>query len=148
MTSIPFANTLRITPYLLYEDVSGAIDWLTSAFGFREQLRIPGPDGKPGHAEMRLSDGLIMMGCPGPDYQNPRRLGHVTQNVYVYVDDVDAHFERAKQAGAHILEAPTNQFYGDRRYGAEDPEGHCWYFAQHVRDVGAEEMKASGAIER
>jgi uncharacterized glyoxalase superfamily protein PhnB len=143
MPSNPPVNTPRITPYLLYEDVSRAIDWLTDAFGFREQLRVPGPDGKTSHAEMRLSDGVVMMGCPGPDYQSPRRLGHVTQNVYVYVDDVDAHFLRARDAGAGILEEPTDQFYGDRRYGATDPEGHCWYFAQHVRDVTPQEMAAS-----
>ncbi len=140
MTSNPPVNTPRVTPYVLYEDVSSAINWLTSAFGFREHLRLPGPDGKTSHAEMRLSDGVIMMGCPGPDYRNPLRTGHVTQNVHVYVDDVDAHFAHAKHAGARILEEPTDQFYGDRRYGAVDPEGHCWYFAQHVRDVTPQEM--------
>ena len=139
----PPENTPRITPYLLYENVSGAIDWLTSAFGFVERMRVPGLDGKTAHAEMRLADGVIMMGCPGPEYQNPKRLGHVTQNLYVYVDDVDAHFERARKAGAKILEEPKDQFYGDRRYGAVDPEGHHWYFAQHVRDVSPQEMKAS-----
>ena len=142
----PPENTPRITPYLLYENVSGAIDWLTSAFGFVERMRVPGPDGKPAHAEMRLADGVVMMGCPGPEYQNPKRLGHVTQNLYVYVDDVDAHFERAKKAGARILEEPKDQFYGDRRYGAVDPEGHQWYFAQHVRDVPPQDMKASAQL--
>jgi PhnB protein len=133
----------RITPYLLYEDVAGALDWLTRAFGFRERMRIPGPDGKVGHAEMELADGIIMMGCPGPQYQNPKRVGHVTQNLYVYVDDVDKHFEKAKKEGATILEEPKDQFYGDRRYGAVDLEGHHWYFAQHVRDVALEDMKPS-----
>ena len=142
----PPENTPRITPYLLYENVSGAIDWLTSAFGFVERMRVPGLDGKTAHAEMRLADGVIMMGCPGPEYQNPKRLGHVTQNLYVYVDDVDAHFERAKKAGARILEEPKDQFYGDRRYGAVDPEGHHWYFAQHVRDVAPQDMKASAQL--
>jgi PhnB protein len=139
----PPKNTPRITPYLLYEDVASAIGWLTRAFGFQESMRLPGPDGKIAHAEIRLADGLIMMGCPGPEYQNPKRSGHVTQNLYVYVDDVDAHFERAREASAQILEEPTNQFYGDRRYAAVDPEGHCWYFAQHVRDVSPEDMQAS-----
>jgi PhnB protein len=142
MPTNPPENTPRVTPYLLYEDVAGAIGWLTTAFGFRESMRIPGPDGKIAHAEMRMADGLIMMGCPGPQYQNPKRLGHVTQHLYVYVDDVDAHFERAKKTGAKILEEPKDQFYGDRRYGAEDPEGHCWYFAQHVRDVSPEQIQA------
>ena len=143
----PPENTPRITPYLLYENVGGAIDWLASAFGFVERMRVPGLDGKTAHAEMRLVDGVIMMGCPGPEYQNPKRLGHVTQNLYVYVDDVNAHFERARKAGAKILEEPKDQFYGDRRYGAVDPEGHHWYFAQHVRDVPPQDIEASAQQE-
>lgn len=143
MPANPPKNMPRITPYLLYEDVASALDWLTKAFGFRERMRLPGPDGKITHAEMELADGVIMMGCPGPNYQNPKRLGHVTQNLYVYVDDVDKHFELARKAGATILAEPKDQFYGDRHYGAADPEGHHWYFAQHVRDVAPEDMKPS-----
>ena len=139
----PPENTPRIMPYLLYEDVAGALGWLAKAFGFRERGRLAGSDGSIRHASMELADGVIMMGCPGPEYQNPKRLGHVTQNIYVYVEDVDNHFEQAKKAGATILEEPTDQFYGDRRYGAADPEGHRWYFAQHVRDVAPEDMKPS-----
>jgi len=141
MPANPPDNMPRITPYLYYEDVSGALDWLVNAFGFRERMRMPGPDGKIGHAEMELAEGVVMMGRPGPDYRSPKRLGQVTQNVYVYVDDVDKHFERAKRAGATILSEPTDQFYGDRHYSAQDPEGHLWYFAQHVRDVAPEDMK-------
>jgi uncharacterized glyoxalase superfamily protein PhnB len=142
MAANPPQNMPRITPYLHYEDVAGALAWLTRAFGFRERLRMPGPDGSIMHAEMELADGVVMMGRPGPDYRNPKRLGQATQSLYVYVDDVDAHFRRAKEAGAKILEVPADQFYGDRRYGAEDPEGHLWHFATHVRDVSPEEMKA------
>ena len=141
MPANPPENMPRITPYLLYEDVASALDWLAKAFGFQERMRLPGPDGKINHAEMELADGVIMMGCPGQEYQNPKRIGHVTQQLYVYVDDVDKHFEHAKGAGATILEEPQDQFYGDRRYGAEDPEGHHWYFSQHVRDVAPEDMK-------
>ena len=104
-------------------------------------MRLPGPDGKVAHAEMELADGVIMMGCPGPTYQNPKRVGHVTQHLYVYVDNVDQHFEQARKAGAAIFEEPRDQFYGDRRYGVADPEGHHWYFAQRVRDVALEDMK-------
>ncbi|MFQ5740685.1 MAG: VOC family protein [Acidobacteriota bacterium] len=143
MPANPPENMPRITAYLLYEDVAGALEWLAKAFGFRERMRLPGPDGKINHAELELADGVIMMGCPGPKYKNPKRLGHVTQNLYVYVDDVDEHFDHAKKAGATILEEPQDQFYGDRRYGAADPEGHHWYFAQHVRDVAPEDMKPS-----
>lgn len=144
MVQNPPENVPRITPYLLYRDVAAALDWLTKAFGFREHFRVPGLDGAPSHAEMRLDDGVVMMGCPGPDYKNPRQLGAATAMVHVYVEDVDAHYERAKSAGAKILSEPKDQSYGDRNYGAEDPEGHHWYFAQHVRDVPPEEMHPSG----
>jgi uncharacterized glyoxalase superfamily protein PhnB len=135
----------RITPYLLYVDVAAALDWLSRAFGFEERGdRFTGPDGKVNHAEMKLGSGIVMMGCPGPDYRNPKQLGHRTQQLYVYVEDVDAHCARARAAGADIEQEPTDQFYGDRTYAAADPEGHHWYFAQHVRDVSPEEMKAGG----
>jgi PhnB protein len=143
MVANPPENMPRITPYLLYEDVASALDWLAKVFGLRERVRMPGPDGKITHAEMELADGVVMMGCPGPKYQNPKRVGHVTQHLYIYVDDVDKHFAHAKEAGALILEEPQDQFYGDRRYGAADPEGHHWFFAQHVRDMAPEDMKAS-----
>lgn len=140
MPANPPENMTRITPYLLYEDVASVLDWLTATFGFRERMRMPGPDGAIIHAELELADGVVMLGRPGPDYKNPKHVGHVTQSLYVYVDDVDKHFEHAKSAGAKILEEPTDQFYGDRRYGAEDPEGHQWHFAQHTRDVAPEDM--------
>lgn len=144
MVQNPPENMPRITPYLLYQDVESALTWLSNAFGFRERLRFPGPDGKIAHAEMEHEDGLIMMGCPGPDYRNPKQLGQVTQHNYIYVDNVDQHYAHAKAAGATIIEEPEDQFYGDRRYGAEDLEGHQWYFAQHVRDVAPEDMKMPG----
>jgi PhnB protein len=125
---------MSITPYLLYEDVAGALKFLAQAFGFRKYgEQMSGPDGKLNHAAMKLGDDVIMMGYPGPKYKNPKRLGHATQSLYINVDDVDQHFERARKAGATILEEPQNTFYGHRRYGAEDPEGHQWYFAQEIK---------------
>jgi len=135
--------TQTITPYLLYEDVAGALDWLSRAFGFEEQLRFTGDEGYVNHAEMRLGDGTIYLGDPGDDYKNPKRLGQETVGLYVLVDDVDAHFERAKAAGAEINAEPEDQEYGDRRYTATDPEGHVWFFAQHIGDVAAEEWGAT-----
>ena len=118
-----------VTPYLLYEDADAALDWLARAFGFREADRIAGPDGKVAHAEMDVGDGSsIFLGGPGGDYRNPKAVGR-TALVYVYVDHVDAHCARAREAGAGIAEEPNDQPYGDRRYAAEDPEGHLWYFA-------------------
>jgi PhnB protein len=135
------ADFPRVTPYLLYHDVDAALDFLVSAFGFEERVRMPGPDGKAMHAEAAIGPGMVMMGNPGSDYQNPNERGGATQLVYVYVEDVDAHYEKAKVAGAKILREPADQFYGDRTYGAEDPEGHQWSFSQHIRDVSPEDMK-------
>jgi uncharacterized glyoxalase superfamily protein PhnB len=125
---------MAITPYLLYEDVGGALKFLAEAFGFREHgVQMSDPNGKINHAAMKLGDDLIMMGCPGSGYRNPKRLGRSTQSLYINVEDVDKHFERARKAGATILEAPADTEYGHRRYGAADPEGHQWYFAQEIR---------------
>ena len=134
---------MAVAPYLLYEDVAGMLDWLGRAFGFTETVRMDGGQPYVSHAEMDVPGGSIMMGDPGDDYRNPKHLGAHTFLVHVYVDDVDAHHERARAAGATILEEPADQFYGDRRYAAEDPEGHQWMFAQHVRDVSPEEMRAA-----
>ena len=125
---------MAITPYLLYEDVGGALKFLAKAFGFQNYgAQMRGPNGKIDHAAMKLGDDVVMMGCPGPSYRNPKRLGQSTQSLYVNVEDVDRHFARAKKAGATILQEPTDTEYGHRRYGAEDPEGHQWYFAQEIR---------------
>lgn len=125
---------MAITPYLLYEDVDKALKFLSKAFGFRKcGADLLGSDGKFNHAAMRLGDDTVMMGRPGRGYRNPKRLGHVTQNLYVTVANLDRHFARAKRAGATILEPPTNTEYGHRRYGVADPEGHVWYFAQEIR---------------
>ncbi len=135
----------QITPYLLYEDSDAALDFLTSAFGFTEKVRMTDDDGRVNHAEVQLGNGVVMLGSPGADYKNPKNLGAKTQFVYVYVHDVDAHFERAKAAGGKITREPEDQFYGDRNYGVEDPEGHEWYFGTHVRDVSPEEMQSATA---
>ena len=90
------------------------------------------------HGEMFVADdGLVMMGQLAPQSPNPKRLGHHTQNVYVRVEEIDRHYERAVLAGAAILEKPTDQPYGERRYGVEDPEGHRWYFAQSIAGAGS-----------
>lgn len=140
MAQNPPANFPQITPYLLYEDVDAAVDWLVDTFGFSESVRMKGPDGKANHAEVKLGSGVVMMGNPGPDYLNPKRRGGVTQEVYVYVDGVDKHYAVAKKKGAPILRELADQFYGDRTYATADPEGHQWSFAEHVRDVSPEHM--------
>jgi PhnB protein len=145
MPQNPPEGYTSVTPYLYYEDGAGAIDFLTSAFGFTEKYRMTGEDERVAHAELELGGGVVMLGTPGEDYKNPKKLGGKTQSIYVYVDDVDGHFEHAKSAGAMIVRDPEDQFYGDRSYGAEDPEGHEWYFATHVREVSPEEMQQAMA---
>jgi PhnB protein len=135
----------RVMPYLYYEDSAAAIEFLTSTFGFTEKVRMADESGHVNHAEIALADGVVMLGSPGDDYKNPKKLGSKTQSLYVYVDDVDKHYEQAKAAGATIVQEPEDKFYGDRSYGAADPEGHEWYFATHVRDVSPEEMKSAMA---
>jgi uncharacterized glyoxalase superfamily protein PhnB len=145
MVDNPPAGTPRVAPYLLYEDLDAAISFLVDGFGFEERFRMTRADGRANHVELGVGDdGLVMAGGPAGDYRNPRHLGGSTQLVYVYVDDIDAHYARAKAAGAEILEEPSDQFYGDRRYACVDPEGHQWTFAQHVRDVAPEEMHQPG----
>ena len=134
--------TQRIIPYLLYADVEGALDFVARAFGFEERLRYTGAAGYVSHAEMRLGDGIVFLGDPGDDYRSPKELGHATVLMHVYVDDVDAHYERARASGAQIREEPADQEYGERRYAAVDPEGHQWFFAQVVREVAPEEWGA------
>jgi uncharacterized glyoxalase superfamily protein PhnB len=134
----------RVTPYLLYEDVAAALTWLEEAFGFRERLRLPAQDGTVTHAEMTIGDdGVLMLGNPGPDHRDPRRAGGASALVYVMVDDVDAHAQRARAAGATIVREPQDEVYGDRRYDVEDLAGHTWSFAQQLREVPPEEWGAT-----
>ncbi|RPI62547.1 MAG: glyoxalase/bleomycin resistance/extradiol dioxygenase family protein [Lysobacterales bacterium] len=124
---------MAITPYLLYRDAGAAVDWLAKAFGLRKTEDVfKGGDGRVNHASMTFGDAVLMLGSPGPDFRGPRAIGHATQNLYVDVEDVDQHYARAVAAGATVIEEPKDTFYGARRYGAEDLEGHRWYFAQEL----------------
>ena len=120
----------EISPYLYYEDGNAAMDWLISAFGFEEDMRMTSDQGRLEHGQLKLGDQVLMLGEPGPHYQSPNKRGGATAGVHVYVDDVDAHYERAKAAGATIHMEPTDQDYGDRRYDCDDLEGHNWFFSQ------------------
>jgi uncharacterized glyoxalase superfamily protein PhnB len=133
-----------ITPYLLYEDREAALEFLARAFGFEEVLRFTGERGYVNHAEMKVgSEGRIFMGDPGGDFEGPRKLGRETVGIYVVVDDdVDARCERAREAGATIREEPTDQDYGERRFTAEDLEGHVWFFARQLEEVVPEDWGA------
>jgi uncharacterized glyoxalase superfamily protein PhnB len=101
--------TQTITPYLLYEDVAGALAFLERAFGFKEHVRLTGSEGYVNHAETRLGGAAVYLGDPGDHYKNPKRLGQETVGLYVLVDDVDAHYERARAGGAESVAKPEDQ---------------------------------------
>ncbi|MEM7311370.1 MAG: VOC family protein [Planctomycetota bacterium] len=134
----------RIIPYLVYADAPAAIDFLTKAFGFRERLRLPGEDGRVGHAELELGGNVVMLASVYEElgHGDPLTLGARCVTVLCYVDDVDAHYAAACAAGAQPQDEPKDQFYGDRSYRVLDPGGHQWFFAQHIRDVPPEELAA------
>ena len=121
-----------VTPYLLYEDGEAAIDFATRALGFRLVDRTTGGAGGL-HAELEVSPngGTIYLGQPPGGFRNPSTVG-ATSSLYVLVDDVDAHYERARAAGATISEEPNDLPFGHRRYGCVDPQGHEWFFAQPI----------------
>ena len=136
----------QITAYLLYEDAAAALRWLGEAFGFKETLRFTDTAGRVTHAEMDAGGGAVfMLGEPGKDYRGPRRTGHYNGFLHVRVDDVDAHVERARAAGATVLAEPEDKEYGERSYRCEDLEGHHWVFATVQREVEPEEWGATRA---
>jgi uncharacterized glyoxalase superfamily protein PhnB len=132
-----------ILPHLVYEDVGGALAWLTKVFGFKEHFRYGEPGGAVQGAQMHLGDAWIMLAVSRPGCASPSRIGHRTQSLTVFVEDVDGLYEKAKAAGAKIVEELHETEYGERQYGAEDPEGHHWLFSKHVRDVSPEEWGAT-----
>lgn len=136
---------MAITAYLYYRDVDAVLEFLSKAFGFKKYgAQMRGPDGKTNHAAMRFGKDTVMMGRPPAKYRNPKQLGQATQSLYVNVENVNKHFERAKKAGATILEELEDTEYGHRRYRAADPEGHEWAFAQELRVRKSKPKKKKG----
>ena len=122
-----------ITPALFYRDAPAAIAWLEKAFGFRSRLVVPGESGRIDHAEMSLGGGAIMLATAKPDrgWLSPKDLPALHQIVCVFIPDVDAHCERARAAGAEIVEEPHDTSYGSLGYAALDLEGHRWDFGTY-----------------
>lgn len=141
------APTATVVPVLVYDDVAEAIAWLCGAFGFSERLRYVGRDGRITHAQLSIAESAIMLGAKGGEFHPPRQ-GEVNQYVVVHVDDVDKHFEHAKQFGARIRQSPADQPFGERQYTAQDPAGHRWTFSQHVADVAPEDWGARFRTDR
>jgi uncharacterized glyoxalase superfamily protein PhnB len=145
MVKNPPADMPRITPHLFYDDVAAAMDWLVDTFGFVVRLRMTDDSGGVVHGEVEVGgDSLVMLGLASEneDWECPRTLnGKVSQRLYIFVDDVDAHYARSTNAGVRILRKLEDQFWGDRVYECIDPEGHRWKFAQHLRDVDNRTLK-------
>ncbi|HXI87563.1 MAG TPA: VOC family protein [Parvularculaceae bacterium] len=138
-----------LTSAVSYKNPKAALDWLEQAFGFERAMIITDKEGNIGHSEMRFGDNLIMIGGEwSVDHKSPASIGGKnTQSVHVHLDeDIDKHCEKARKAGAVIIQEPSTQFYGDRTYRAKDPEGHVWTFGQKVKEVSPEEWDKAGGF--
>jgi PhnB protein len=135
------------TPYLIVKDAARAIEFYKKAFGATELMRMPGPGGKIGHAEIKIGDSPIMLAdeVPGMGFRSPESLGGSPISILLYVEDVDVVFSEALAAGAKVQRPVADQFYGDRTGGVTDPFGHVWYIATHKEDVSPEEMQKRAA---
>ena len=138
-----------VTSYLIIDGAADAIEYYKKAFGATELFRFPTPDGKIGHAEIKIGDSPIMLADAYPDmgYNGPKSLNGSPVSLMIYVDDVDTVFSRAVEAGASVKEAVSDKFYGDRMGTLIDPFGHVWHVGTHKEDISIEEMKkrAQGA---
>src|SRR5262245_34619398 len=131
------------TPYLVLQNAAGAIEFYKKAFGATELMRLASPDGKIGHAEIKIGDSPIMLADEFPDmgYRGPKALGGSPVSILLYVEDVDALFNQAVAAGATVKRPVKDEFYGDRSGNLEDPFGHVWTIATHKEDVSPEEIE-------
>ena len=135
------------TPYLIIKGAAAAIEFYKKAFGATELLRMAQPDGKIGHAEIKIGDSPIMLADEFPEMgaRSPQSLGGSPVSVLLYVEDVDRVFNQAVAAGAKVARPVKDQFYGDRIGGVTDPFGHQWYIATHKEDVAPEELRKRAA---
>jgi len=141
-TKNPPAGYNSVTPYLMIKGAAAAIDFYKQAFGATEIMRMPQPDGRIGHAELRIGDSVVMLADEFPEAEaiSPRTLGGTTVGLMIYVNDADSVFNKAIGMGAKVKKPMADQFYGDRNGTLEDPWGHKWTISTHVEDVTPEEM--------
>jgi PhnB protein len=137
----------QVIPYLTVDGASRAIEFYSKVFGAKERVRMPGPDGKVGHAEIEIGDSVVMLADAFPEMggRTPRDLGGTPVTLMVYVQDVDAVFARALSAGATEERKVEDQFYGDRAGQFADPFGYKWFVATHIEDVPPDEMARRAA---
>lgn len=133
---------------LSYQDPRAATAWLEKAFGFELAMLIEDAEGRVGHVQMTYGDSVLMLGEEwSDDHRSPRSLGgRNTQTLHVEVADLDAHYARARAAGAEIIAEPAAQFYGARTYRCRDPEGHIWTISQTVEAVSRAEAEARSGL--
>jgi PhnB protein len=131
------------TPYLIVKDAGRALEFYKKAFSATELMRLEGPGGKIGHAEIRIGDSPIMLADEFPEMgaRSPHTLGGSPVSICLYVEDVDARFKQAVAAGATVQREVKDQFYGDRSGSVTDPFGHVWHIATHKEDIAPEEMR-------
>ena len=140
-TSLP-KGYHSITPSIIVRDAARAIDFYKRAFGAQEIMRMPAPNDRVGHAELRIGDSVIMLADEHPemDARGPAHYGGSPVTLLLYVPDVDKQFKQALEAGATEVRAVADQFYGDRSGTLKDPFGHSWHLSTHKEDVSMEEM--------
>jgi len=135
-----------VTPYLIVKGAAQAIDYYKKVFGATEVMRMPGPDGKIGHAELKIGDSNIMLADENPTmglgHTSAATIGGSPISLYVYLPNVDDVVKRAATEGAKILKPVEDQFYGDRTGFIQDPFGHLWGVATHIEDVSPKDMEA------
>ena len=131
-----------VTPYLYAKGAARAIEFYKQAFSATERMRINQPDGRVGHAEIQIGDSIIMLAdeFPEMDARSPQSLGGSPVSIHLYVEDADKVFDQAVAAGAKVKRPVTDQFYGDRLGGIEDPFGHTWWISTHKEDLSLEEI--------
>ena len=136
-----------VTPYLIVKGAAAAIEYYKTAFGATEVMRMDGPAGTIGHAEILVGDSHLMLADEAPNmgFRGPQSIGGSPISLLLYVEDVDTTVERAVAAGGKLVRPVSDQFYGDRTGGVEDPFGHSWYIATHIEDVSEEEMRRRAA---
>lgn len=132
-----------VTPYLACADAAQAIAFYKKAFGAKELLRVPGPGGKIGHAELRIGDSRVMLADEyrEMDFLGPLSRGGSAVHLHIYMPNADKVVERAVEAGAKVVQPLEDKFYGDRTGSVQDPFGHVWHIATHVEDVPPRELK-------
>jgi PhnB protein len=131
------------TPYLVVRGAAAAIDFYKKAFGAKEVMRMPGPDGRIGHADVRIGGGHVMLADESPEmgHRSPGSLGGSPVSLVLYVENADEVVQRAVGAGAKVTRPVKDEFYGDRAGTLTDPFGHIWHVMTHVEDVSPEEME-------